>query len=89
MVGLRRLGAVVACAVISVLATPGLADASHSWGGYHWARTTNPFTLALGSNVSSAWTSYLATTSADWSKSSVLDTTIVTGLTNPKPCKAT
>lgn len=64
------------------------ADASHSWGNYHWARTANPFALKLGDNVSSQWDAYLATTSADWSASTVLDTTIVSGGTNPKNCKA-
>lgn len=53
--------------------------ANHSWAGYHWARTSNPFTLKLGDNVSSTWDPILATTSADWSSSLVLDTTIVTG----------
>src|SRR5512134_780286 len=67
----------------------GAATASHSWGNYHWARTSNPFTLKLGDNVSSAWDSYLQTTSSDWSKSTVLDTTIVTGGTRPKNCRPT
>ncbi|TFD09386.1 hypothetical protein E3T29_04385 [Cryobacterium sp. TMT1-66-1] len=48
------------------------ASANHSWGGYHWARTSNPFTLKLGDNVTSAWDSYLATTSSDWTQSHVL-----------------
>jgi len=30
------------------------ASATHSWGGYHWARTANPFTIKLGNNVSGA-----------------------------------
>ncbi|MGH9364280.1 MAG: hypothetical protein ACRD1B_03315 [Thermoanaerobaculia bacterium] len=63
--------------------------ANHSWGGYHWARTSNPFTLKLGDNVSSAWDSYLGTTSSDWTVSSVLDTTIVAGQVNPKNCRPT
>lgn len=63
-------------------------QANHSWGGYHWARTSNPFTLKLGDNLSSNWDSYLATTSADWSSSSVLDTSVVPGTTNPRTCKA-
>jgi hypothetical protein len=62
---------------------------SHAWGNYHWARTSNPFTLKLGDNVSSAWDSYLTTASSDWSKSSVLDTSVVAGQTKPKPCKST
>jgi hypothetical protein len=68
-------------------ATPALA--SHSWGNYHWARTANPFTLKLGDNVSGVWDTYLNQVSADWSQSTVLDTTIVAGGTRPKPCKAT
>lgn len=67
-----------------------VAEASHSWGGYHWARTSNPFTLKLGDNVSSAWDAYLSTTSSDWSKSDILDTSIVKGNnTNPKNCRPT
>ena len=68
-------------------ATPALA--SHSWGNYHWARTANPFTLKLGDNVSGVWDNYLNQVSADWRRSTVLDTTIVAGGTRPKPCKAT
>ena len=79
-------------AVLSLAALvvfPYVAAANHSWGGYHWARTSNPFTLKLGDNVSSAWDGILATTSADWTLSSVLDTTIVVGGTNPKNCRPT
>ncbi len=63
--------------------------ANHSWGAYHWARTSNPFTLKLGNNLTPQWSTYLATTSTDWSASTVLHTTIVPGLTNPKNCRAT
>ena len=78
----------VAAITVSLLA-PGLASANHSWGGYHWARTANPFTLKLGNNVSGAWSSYLGTTSSDWSLSSVLDTTTVAGGTTGRKCRAT
>ena len=71
------------------VALPAVILANHSWGGYHWARTSNPFTLKLGDNVSSAWDSYLGTTSSDWSVSSVLDTVIVQGQSNPKNCRPT
>jgi hypothetical protein len=71
------------------VASSDSADASHSWGGYHWARTSNPFTLKLGSNLSSAWSPYLVTTSSDWSQSDVLDTTVVPGGTNPRTCRPT
>jgi hypothetical protein len=65
------------------------AQANHSWGGYHWARTANPFTLKVGDNVSSNWDSYLGTTVSDWSQSTVLDLTTVTGSANPRNCRPT
>ncbi len=65
------------------------ANATHSWGGYHWARTANPFNLNLADNVSSTWDTYLNTTSSDWNISAVLDTAVVAGRTLNKNCKAT
>lgn len=76
----------VLCAVAAV---PSFLMASHSWGGYHWARTSNPFTLKIGDNVSTAWDSYLNTTISDWTASSVLNLTKVAGTVAPKTCKAT
>jgi hypothetical protein len=76
---------------LGLAAFPALSYADHSWGNYHWARTTTSFTLKLGDNVSSAWDAYLATASLDWSLSTVLDTTIVLGGTtsDPKKCRPT
>jgi hypothetical protein len=64
-----------------------VVEANHTWGLYHWARTSNPFQLKLGDNVSGQWDTVLATASADWSLSSVLDTIVVPGLSNSKTCK--
>lgn len=77
--------------LVSVLFVAGgtFVYASHSWGGYHWARKSNPFTLKLGDNVSSAWDVYLGEASSDWSAATVLDTTVVQGGVNPKNCRAT
>lgn len=61
----------------------------HSWNGYHWARTANPFTLKVGDNVSSAWDAYLDEAIVDWSASSVLDLTKVAGGTRPRNCRPT
>ena len=69
------------------LAVPSAVLGNNTWGSYHWARTSSSFTLKLGDSVSTSWDSYLATTSADWSEASVLDTTIVTG-SGGKNCKA-
>lgn len=71
------LAAVLATCVSFVF--PAVASASHSWGNYHWARQSNPFTLKLGDNLSSAWDPFLGTTSYDWSLSAVLDTVVVAG----------
>jgi hypothetical protein len=82
----------LACALAALLALVAFspaAQANHSWGNYHWARQSNPFTLQLGDNVSSSWDSYLSTTSSDWSKSSVLDTRVVTGQASRKNCRPT
>lgn len=89
----RRIALIVA--LLSVFALPGIATADHSWGGYHWARTTNTFTLQLGDNVSTAWDPYLGpsskvgTTSYDWTQSTVLDTTLVAGRAKPRTCRPT
>ncbi len=82
---------ITALAALPLLASDApRIEANNSWGGYHWARTANPFNLKLGDNVSSAWDSYLATTSSDWSVSTVLDTTIVAGgAGTPRLCRAT
>ncbi|HXE75040.1 MAG TPA: hypothetical protein VNN18_05300 [Candidatus Xenobia bacterium] len=75
--------------VCLLAALPVVILANHPWNGYHWARTSNPFTIKLGDNVSSTWDSHLAIASSDWSVSAVLDTTIVAGNTKPKSCRPT
>ena len=79
---------VVATIVLSLGLATSIAYANHSWGNYHWARAANPLSLKLGDNVSAIWDAHLATASADWSQSLVLDTTVVPGQTNPKNCRA-
>jgi len=94
MTRLRGLGAIVIGSALAVLlalvAFSSDAQANHSWGNYHWARTNNNlFNLPLGDNVTLAWDSYLGTTATDWSTSSVLDTTIIAGQRNPTTCTPT
>lgn len=83
----RFFCALVGIALLASFAPAALAN--HSWGNYHWARTSNPFTIKLGDNFSSSWDPYLVTASTDWSLSSVLDTTIVAGGTLPRRCRPT
>ncbi len=89
---MRRFGTslvTVAAALALVAAVAAPASADHSWNGYHWARTSNPFTLKLGDNVSGRWDAMLVTASNDWTQSSVLNTTIVAGGAKPKVCRPT
>src|SRR5215212_6061315 len=87
----KKLSALVfVSALLGALASP--AAANHSWNGYHWARTANPFTIKLGDDVSSAWDAYLSQASTDWSKSTSgnpVRTRLVPGSTTPKKCAAT
>lgn len=58
---MRRFVVVLCIAVLGAAASASPAAADHSWGGYHWARTSNPFTIQVGDNVASAWDGYLRT----------------------------
>jgi hypothetical protein len=78
---------VVAITILALVAFPSAAYANHSWNGYHWARTSNPFTIKLGDNVSGAWDSMFRTASSDWGQSTVLNTSVVAGSTRPKNCR--
>lgn len=84
----RVIASALTAAALAMLA-PATAQATHSWNGYHWARTSNPFTLKLGDNVSSVWKASLAGASSDWTASTVLDTSVVAGSTRPKNCRPT
>lgn len=90
-IGSKLIGAVLLfiAAIFFSAFYPSNTFAAHSWGGYHWARTANPFILKLGDNVSGVWDSILNTTSTDWSLSSVLDTAIASGGTKARNCRPT
>ena len=62
------------------------ALATHSWGGYHWARTTPQFTLKLGDNLTSAdWKSHLTQSSGNWNAgNSAVLTSIIAGTSNKR-----
>jgi hypothetical protein len=61
------IGVAALAALLTLAAFSSEADASHSWGNYHWANnkdsdsngTPDEFVLNLGDNVSSEWDSYL------------------------------
>lgn len=77
--------ALLSCAAIAV--SPALAD--NRWGNYHWARTSNPFTLRVVDAVSPTWDAYLDEAIVDWTASSVLNLTEESGSgVNAKKCTA-
>jgi len=86
---LRRNSSVALLVSLAILCFPSAGLANHSWNGYHWARQSNPFNLKIGDNVSAEWDSTLATTISDWSQSTVLDMTKVTGQAKPRNCRPT
>ncbi len=78
----------IASAVVAMVVFGIVAHANNWWGGYHWARTANPFTVPLGDNLTTTdWKSHLSQASSDWSKSSLLDTAIVAGSSTNKRCR--
>jgi hypothetical protein len=67
---------------LAVLATAGTASsalADHSWGDYHWARTTNSFNLTVINSTTADWDSFVSQAVSDWSASSKLDLVENTG----------
>jgi len=84
-----RIGRTMLAVVVLAAAFQSSTSADHSWGGYHWARTSQPLILKLGDNVTSAWDSHLNVASSDWSNSTVLNTDVVGGTANPKNCRPT
>ncbi len=77
----RIRSAALGALALTFLAVSATSLASHSWGVYHWARKTDPFTLKLGDNLTSAdWKAHLSTTSQEWNSGNApLQTSIVAG----------
>lgn len=75
----------IAFAFLSMILFPGASSANHSWGTYHWARTSNPFKLKIGNNLTTtSWAGHFRTSNTDWSKSTVLDLIEVPGTSNKR-----
>ena len=77
------------CLAALLLVAMTTVNANHSWGGYHWARQSNPFTLIAGDNVTAAWDAYLGEAASDWSAASEFDVVVGPGGTNAKNCRPT
>lgn len=83
-----RVAIVAVLSILSVSTLASVASATHSWGGYHWARTVNPLSVKLVDNVSTNWDTNLNTSSTDWSAfPAVLKTTVTPGNIDPRKCR--
>jgi len=83
---LQRLAATVSVGLLFA-AISTATQATHSWGGYHWARSTSQFTLKLGDNMTTAnWKAHLAQTSSDWNSGNSAVITAIVGGTSNKRC---
>jgi hypothetical protein len=78
----KALALVVAvCAAVALYLSylPQPTKADHSWGGYHWARRSNPFTLKVVDSNTPNWDGALSTALSDWSQSTKFDVVRDTG----------
>ncbi len=57
----------------AIFSLPANVAASHSWGSYHWARTSNPFTVKVVDSNTTDWDSMKNAAIVDWSASTVLN----------------
>lgn len=74
--------------VIGMIVATSTLDADHAWRRYHWARTSNPFTLQVGNNLNRVWSQHLADAIAEWNRSGVLELETTAGGTNAS-CRPT
>lgn len=69
--------------LIAILAAfPLSAGATHAWGNYHWARTSNPFTVSVVDSMTNDWDGNLDVAISDWNSSSVLNVVKESGSTS-------
>jgi hypothetical protein len=67
--------------MFALAAFPAAVDASHSWGNYHWARSSNPITIRVIDSMTSNWDDNLGIAISDWNSSSVLNVVTEAGST--------
>jgi hypothetical protein len=63
----------VLAVIVMLAAFPFSAGATHSWGNYHWARTSNPFTVKVINSMTADWDDNLNVAVSDWNSSSVMN----------------
>lgn len=66
-----RVTAILGSLVI-LAALPLTAEATNSWNGYHWARSSNPLTVKVIDSMTPDWDGNLAAAIGDWDASTAL-----------------
>jgi hypothetical protein len=75
----RLYGAALGCLLLA-----SATQADHSWGNYHWARTSNPFTLEIINSTTGDWDNYVNVAVSDWNNSAVINFNQTEGSTSSK-----
>lgn len=70
--------------IFALAAFPVSVDASHSWGNYHWARSSNPVTITVIDSMTTSWDDNLDIALSDWNSSSVLNLVKESGSTTSR-----
>ena len=68
---MKRITRIALAACATTLAA-GPAGANHSWGNYHWARTSNPVALKVNTALTGNWGQYVGPAISQWDQSNVL-----------------
>ena len=76
----NNLALATAALASSLLTMP--VSANHSWGDYHWARDTTPFTLKVIDSTTANWDSELNNSLSAWSQSNAIDLVIASSNDN-------
>jgi len=77
----KKISGLAVLVVLTLAGAAAPAQASHSWGDWHWQRAANPVTLEVRDSTTATgtaiggpdWPSMLRRSATDWTQSSVLD----------------
>lgn len=75
--------------LLVVMLFPSGTTAHHSWGKYHWSRTSSVLRLEVGENLSNGWSGYLDAAVRDWNASDVVQLAVVNSSVDPLTCPPT
>jgi len=67
-----RLASITALTLALTAALSTTVFGTHSWGNYHWARTSNPFTLTVLNSTTPDWDVYVADILPRWGSGAII-----------------